>query len=228
MGQAAIQLLLHLIEAVNRARRIGVVGERGAVGDLERSGLQRRDVVDALIGRVVRLSGAAAGQGRTLTCRQSGFRNLSALGRSQIRLRWASGGAREIAVLAGGTADERRRQDVVGKFLRRRGEQEGIGIGCEKLLRIVEIGTGNRVLVGIQLDDAFREEVIYAISTLRHVGGEHVIEAAIFSNDHDDVLDRGHGRGVGRFHGFGCEAALAKGAAIANWNIARVASPRRK
>src|SRR5580692_11798298 len=28
--------------------------------------------------------------------------------------------------------------------------------------------------------------------------------------------------------GFGCGAAFAKGAAMANWNVARVASPRRK
>jgi len=85
MLEAAIQLLLHLIEAVNRARRIRVVGQRGAVGELERSGQQRRDVGDALIGRVTRLSCAAAGQGSTLACRQSDFRNFSALGRSE---RW--------------------------------------------------------------------------------------------------------------------------------------------
>ena len=57
--------------------------------------------------------------------------------------------------------------------------------------------TRNCVLVGIQLDDIFREEVVYAVSTLRLVGGEHVIEAAILANDHNDVFDRRGGRIVG-------------------------------
>ena len=54
MVQAAIHLLPHLIEAMDRAGRIGVVGEGAAVGQLERSGRQRRNIGYARIGRVLR------------------------------------------------------------------------------------------------------------------------------------------------------------------------------
>ena len=59
---AAVQLLPHLVEAMHRARRVGVVGERAAVGQLERSGRQIVHVGDARIGRLARLAGAAAQQ----------------------------------------------------------------------------------------------------------------------------------------------------------------------
>ena len=62
---------------------------------------------------------------------------------------------------------------------------------------------------------------------LGHVGGEDVIEAAILSDDHDDVLDRRCWSAESR-ECSGWEAALAKGAPIVNWNMARPASPMRK
>src|SRR5580658_8255181 len=52
--------------------------------------------------------------------------------------------------------------------------------------------TGNCALVRIERDDALGEEVVDGVAARRHVGGEHVIEAAVLADDHDDVLD---GRG---------------------------------
>jgi len=78
----------------------------------------------------------------------------------------------------------------VGIFLGRRAEQESIRIRGKQLLSLFEIGTGNGVLVGVQLDDMFRKEVMDTLPILGYVGGKDVIEAAVFSDDHDDVLDR--------------------------------------
>jgi hypothetical protein len=49
------------------------------------------------------------------------------------------------------------------------------------------------ILVGraIGLDDVFGQQAQHPlIARLRHVGGEQVIEAAIFADDNDDMLDR--------------------------------------
>ena len=50
--QVAIQLLPHLIEAMDRARGISVVSERAAVGDLKWSGLHILNIGDARVRRV--------------------------------------------------------------------------------------------------------------------------------------------------------------------------------
>ena len=58
---AAIQLLPHLVEAVNWAGRIIVVKECRPVGELERAGWQGCHVGDALIRRIFFFSRASAG-----------------------------------------------------------------------------------------------------------------------------------------------------------------------
>ena len=46
-------------------------------------------------------------------------------------------------------------------------------------------------LLLVERDDAFGEQVVNGLpGRLRHVGGEHVIEAAVLADDDDDVLDR--------------------------------------
>ena len=46
----------------------------------------------------------------------------------------------------------------------------------------------------IRVDDAFGEKIANSFSAmLRHVGGKDVIEAAIFTNDDDDMLNRAGG-----------------------------------
>src|SRR5690349_9510725 len=46
----------------------------------------------------------------------------------------------------------------------------------------------------IRVDDAFGEKIANSFSAiLRHVGGEDVIEAAIFTDDDDDMLNRAGG-----------------------------------
>jgi hypothetical protein len=56
VGGAAVFLLPHLVEAMYRAVRIGVVREGSRIGDLERTGLQRR-----IWGRSVHTADAAVG-----------------------------------------------------------------------------------------------------------------------------------------------------------------------
>ena len=65
-------------------------------------------------------------------------------------------------------------------------------------MRVVEVRTGNGGFAAIQRDNAFRKEIIYGLSMLGYIGGENVIKAAILSDDHNDVLDRGCGRSVVR------------------------------
>ena len=53
---------------------------------------------------------------------------------------------------------------------------------------------GSRSAIGF--DDAFREQVPNCLVALGHVGGENVVEAAIFTDDHDDVFNRRGGLGI--------------------------------
>ena len=52
VGDAAIQLLPHLVEAMHRAGRVGVVGKRRFVGQLKWSGRKCTHVLDAGIGNL--------------------------------------------------------------------------------------------------------------------------------------------------------------------------------
>ncbi len=123
---------------------------------------------------------------------QSGLREPGALERRKRRLRAARVAAGEIAVGAGGSADQRGREVVVRKFLFRRTQEKTVGaaeIRGRQLLRPVEMRTRSRILVRIQFDDALREQVVDVFPLGCLIGCEDMIEAAIFTNDHDDMLD---------------------------------------
>src|SRR5580704_1608505 len=53
----------------------------------------------------------------------------------------------------------------------------------------MEMRARNGVQIGVQFDDAFGEQVIYALSPLWDVGCENVVKTAIFTNDYDYMLD---------------------------------------
>ena len=183
----AVQLLPHLIEAMHRALGIGVIGHRRGVGELEGTGRQRIHVGDA---RVRRTTGERR-VGRLIT---AGDQELIVVG-SKARfsgLRIGDGRREDVGVL--GAADDRRGKLVVGEFLLRRAQQERISrssVRCGGLMRLFEVRAGDRILVLVELDDALGEQVVDALAgPVRHVSGEHVIEAAVFADDDDDVLDR--------------------------------------
>ncbi len=189
----AVQLLPHLVEAMHRACRVGVVGKRAAIGQLKRSGRQCADVGDALVRRLRGLAGAA-GQKKLVVVRIKPVFRL-------LRQRQARFAARDraAAALVGnigdlGTANQRRRQLVLGEGLLRRVEQERIvrtGVLRRQLVRLLEVGSGNCVVGAVELDDALGEQVEdFFLGPFRHIGGEHVVEAAVFADDDDDVLDR--------------------------------------
>src|SRR5580692_1691068 len=57
-------------------------------------------------------------------------------------------------------------------------------------MRFLPVRPRNRHAGFVQLDDALREKVVHRFAFLRHVGCEHMVEAAVLADDHDDVLDR--------------------------------------
>jgi hypothetical protein len=125
--------------------------------------------------------------------------------------RIAAGNCQHAGKRRGGrnAADIRRRQHVVERLLllvradeifaavRRGGDLE--------LMRQAEIRTRRAV----RLDDLLGQQVRHLlVRVLRHIGGEQMIEAAVFADDDDDVLDRrrrldGVDRlvGIGGLHG---------------------------
>jgi len=142
--QIAIQLLPHLIEAMDRARGISVVRERAAVCDLKWSGWRILNIGDACIGSFTLQTRAAAGEKlMVLGARQTSFRNLRAFQRRNRRRGSARVAARKISGRSLGTTDERRRQEIAGKCPCWRGQQEGICSGGKKQLRFAEVGTGD-------------------------------------------------------------------------------------
>ncbi len=178
---------------MHRACRIGVVGHRVAIGQLERTGRQRADIGDALIGGLRGLAGATGEQELVVLGRQAGFRLL------RQHQRGLAGGDRRAAALVRdvgdlGTADQRSRQLILREVLLRRAQQECIVravIHRRVLMRLFEVRPGDRILAGVELDDALREQVEHALAvSLGHVGREHVVEAAVLADDDDHVLDR--------------------------------------
>ena len=108
----------------------------------------------------------------------------------------AAGARREIPLGTLRTTGQRSRQGVAGKRLFDWIQQESIrraDIARRKLLRLVEARAGNRVVIRIQCDDVFAQKVVYRLARLGLVGREHVIEAAVLTDDDDDVLDRRDG-----------------------------------
>ena len=190
---AAIQLLPHLVEAMHRARGVALVGERIAVGQLERAGRQAGHRDDALVRRLRGLAGATGQQRLIIAVIQPGFRLLrERQARLALRDRRAAALVGDVGDL--GSADQRGRQLIVGEGLLGRAQQKrvlGTDVLCSQLVRLLEVGARNRVLVGVELDDATGEQIVDGVpALLRHVSREHVVEAAILADDDDDVLDR--------------------------------------
>ncbi len=195
--QAAVQLLPHLVEAMHRACRVGVVVEAGGVRQLERTGRQRVDVLDAHVGHLGGLAGAARDQVGVVVVGQS---VLGRLGEREAV-------ARDVGVLR--AAGQRRGQHALreGRFRRAQQERVAARVGGGLLLRLVEVRAGRAVA----LDDALGEQVPHRLAAMDGlVGGEDVVEAAVLADDDDDVLDRRsgvaavvrrRGRGVGGLRG---------------------------
>ena len=151
--QIAIQLLPHLIEAMDRARGVVVVKESAAIGDLKWSGEQILNIGDACIGSFTLQTRATAGQKViVLRARQTSFRNFRAFSPPRVAGVVPHGLLPEkypAGPLGPGTSGAG--QDVKrGKFLGwRRSAGRWSVSKAQKLLRLVEVGTGDRVLVGI-------------------------------------------------------------------------------
>src|SRR5208282_3423010 len=113
--------------------------------------------------RVTVLASSAAGQARIIRSGQTIFRYLRACRRRKRCLPFrgvARVGAGEIAIDAARTTSLRRGQLLVREFLLRRAQQEvvlGAQVQSRELLGLVEIRSGDGVLVGIQLDDALAQ-----------------------------------------------------------------------
>src|SRR5262249_31348553 len=87
-----------------------------------------------------------------------------------------------------GAAREWNRQNVVGELGLRGAEKEGIFravVGGSELLGFIEVRAGRAVRV----DDSFREKIPDGLAVLGLVGSKDVIERAVFTDDHDDMLD---------------------------------------
>jgi hypothetical protein len=69
------------------------------------------------------------------------------------------------------------------------GERIAATIGRGELLRLVEMRTRDGIQLGVQLDDAFGKQVIHSLAILGNVCGEHMVETAIFTDNHDHVFD---------------------------------------
>ena len=185
----AVELLLHLIETMHRARGIGVIGIF-RVRELVRAGRQGGRalavVADTLIGRSAGLSRAAgqqiliigASRGRFRTARQRDVRRRDAGRTGRDPEKRTCVGRRR-------SADERGRQGRVGLLGVRR---HFVGLRFARLglprLKIVRAGRS------VGLHDAAREQVQHRLVLVDGlVGGEHVVEAAVFADDYDHVLD---------------------------------------
>ena len=174
----AIHLLIHLEVLMDRVAGEGVE-RHGRSGQLERPRRQRGDVGDPRIGTNREGQAGASGSEKELILRRQAriparkaqdanvgrdCRNAGHIGRRQrgVELLLCQiGVAKEFAAV-------RRGNDLI-------------------LMRLGEL----RARRAMGIDDAFRQQVQYPlVSTYRHVSGEKMIEAAIFANDDDDVLDR--------------------------------------
>ncbi len=176
MFHAAIELLPHLVEAMNRACGVIEISERVAVCELERARRKRIHVGDARVWSFRSLSRAAGDQRRIDTRGQTIFGLL----------REGKAIASDVGIF--GAADERSGESVMLEQLLFGAELERVGCGIFRgeLFGFEEVRAGS----AIRLHDAFGEQIPDAFAALGNVGGENVIEAAIFSDDYDYVLDR--------------------------------------
>ena len=159
---------------MHRARGIGVVEAPGVYwnGPLG----SRIDIVDTGINRLARQAGGARRQQPQIT-RQQAVVDIG--GRLERGERWRRRIAGRLV-----PPDNRRRQGLVGRSLRRTDAEAAGAIGLV-LRRLGEIRSRRAVLV----DDALGQHVHDGIAGRRFVSAKQMIEAAILAIDHDDVLD---------------------------------------
>ena len=77
--QAAVQLLPHLVEAMDRAGRVAVVAKCTSVSQLKRTRRQGIDILDARVRSFVRHGGAALDQILVVVSWQAVFRSFCSL-----------------------------------------------------------------------------------------------------------------------------------------------------
>ena len=182
VAHAAVRLLPHLVETMDRVACVGVVRHRrprelkGTIG-------QARRLRDP---RVDGAEGQAGGTGREqdqVCCLEVGLGGVG--GQRRERRRRGVARRRVSAQRVG------RRQDRVRRLARRANIKGG-------LRRHGELGTGAKVSARrtIAVDDAPGEQVGRALVGLRAIGAEDVVVGAILGDDDDDVLDRSASRGA--------------------------------
>ena len=176
VAHAAVRLLPHLVEAMARVPRVGVVRHRGA-GELERPVGQVRRVGHARVDAPRWQAGGAGGQedevtglevelGRRSAHRREGRRRRIA--RRRVSSERVRRGQRGVRRLDG-------RADVEGRLRRHR-----------ELTSEREVRPGG----AIGVDDGLGHEVPDGLAMLRPVRAEDVVEAPVLGDDDDDVLDR--------------------------------------
>ena len=177
-GGAAVHLLEHLVEAMHRARRIGI--PRHTRRQLERPRGQRIDVENPRVDAGGRQSRRARGQQPQVARQQPGIR----IQRLQKRLERRAGGALRLWRTAG----HGRRQGLVRAGLGRT-DVVGAGIGGLLLNSLAEVRPRRSVLV----HDALRQQVQNMLATLRLVRGVEMVEGPVLAIDDHHVLDRCRG-----------------------------------
>ncbi len=175
-SHAAIRLLPHLEEAVYRAVGVIAVSE-GLGGELERTFGQRKDIRDARVGFGIR-SEASAPDGQVVIVAFGQLAGFNFFGESNG---WNVGTLRTAGYY-------RRIVGVDGLFWR----ADGVGAGSHRgaidgavLRRERVVGTGSSLF----RDDSLGKQIGDGLAGLGLVGSVDVIEAAVFTDDHDDVLD---------------------------------------
>src|SRR5258708_38936569 len=87
----------------------------------------------------------------------------------------------------------RRQRGVERLVIEIRAAEEMSDVRCGGNLALVRLGK-SRAGSPVRVDDLFGEEILNLIfPVLGYIGREQMVEAAIFANNDDDVLDRARG-----------------------------------
>ena len=174
---AAIQLLPHLIEAVHRACRVGVIGKGAAVSQLKRSAGRAFTLLDTLVrgSSGEALTGAAGDQVGVVVGGEAVLRLLreGEVVVCYIRVCWA--------------ADERSGKHSVVE----RGFGLGSGGSRPELDRSVPSAHTCSVRTGVpsRFTMPLEKQIPYGLAPFGNIGCEDVIEATVLADDDDYVLD---------------------------------------
>src|SRR6267378_8516500 len=198
----AIDLLNHLEILMDGVASVGVEGH-GRASQLERSRGKVVDVGDAGIGTEGDAQARATGSEKELI-----------LGR-QAEVTTGKGEDADCGGNLANAGEIRRRQRWVKSLVGHIGAAEefaAVRRGRDlELVPLSKVGTWRTIGV----DDALGEKIEHALSAmLWHVGGENMIETAIFANDDDDVF-----YGAGGFDAVTCPVGLI--VAVANRNVSQ-------